>query len=113
MRPILLDLFCKQGGAGMGFHRAGFDVVGVDIEPQPRYPFEFHRADALEFLREIVESIAVGRGTRFAAAHASPPCHAYTTLRTLQGDKEYPDLVAPTRELLIESGLPYVIENCC
>jgi ParB family chromosome partitioning protein len=66
MRPRLLDLFCCAGGAGMGYGRAGFEVVGVDIAPQPNYPFEFHQGDALEFLEE--------RGHEFDAIHASPPC---------------------------------------
>lgn len=102
MRPRLLDLFCGAGGAAMGYHRAGFDVVGVDIKPQPRYPFEFHQADALEFLRE--------HGHEFDAIHASPPCQAYTRGRKLQGNT-HPDLVAPVRDLLETTGKPYVIEN--
>ncbi|MGW5517104.1 DNA methylase [Nocardia africana] len=102
-RPRLLDLFCKAGGASMGYHRAGFDVVGVDIEPQPRYPFEFHRADALEFV--------AAHGHEFDAVHASPPCQAYTPLGALHRHKVYPDLVAATRAALDETGLPYVIEN--
>lgn len=105
MRPLLLDLFCGAGGAAMGYHRAGFDVVGVDIAPQPNYPFEFHQADALEYLR--------GMGPRFAAVHASPPCQRYSAMSAcrpgLAGD--YPDLVAPTRDLLMRTGLPWVIEN--
>lgn len=103
LRPRLLDLFCGAGGAAMGYHRAGFEVVGVDIKPQPRYPFEFHQADALEFLRE--------HGHEFDAIHASPPCQKFTALRTMPNAKEHPDLVAPTRELLIATGKPYIIEN--
>ena len=101
MKPRLLDLFCGAGGAGMGYHRAGFDVVGVDIAPQPRYPFEFHQADALTFdLRD------------FDAIHASPPCPRYSLVSGFQGVAEdHPDLVAPIRALLEQTGLPYVIEN--
>lgn len=101
-RPVLLDLFCGAGGAGMGYHRAGFDVVGVDIEPQPRYPFEFHQADALEFVAKY--------GRDFSAVGASPPCQQYTGLRHRTG-REYADLVAPTRNALRATGRPYVIEN--
>jgi DNA (cytosine-5)-methyltransferase 1 len=102
-RSRLLDLFCGAGGCSVGYHRAGFDVVGVDIKPQPNYPFTFHRADAIQFVNVY--------GGSFDAIHASPPCQAYTTLRTLQGGKEYPDLVAPVREWLKGYGVPYVIEN--
>ena len=101
-KPKLLDLFCCQGGAGMGYHLAGFDVVGVDIAPQPRYPFEFHQADALEYLSE--------HGREFDAIHASPPCQAHTLAQRLMGN-EHPDLIAPTRGLLEAIGLPYIIEN--
>src|SRR5438552_356742 len=69
--PRLLDLFCGAGGAAVGYHRAGFEVVGVDHKRQPRYPFTFIQADALETLKSI--------GDRFDAIHASPPCQAYTT----------------------------------
>ncbi len=103
MRPRLLDLFSCAGGAGTGYARAGFEVVGVDIAPQPRYPFEFHQADALEFLAE--------HSGEFDAIHASPPCQAYTPLGALHPHKTYPDLVAATRAALDETGLPYVIEN--
>lgn len=99
----LLDLFSCAGGAGTGYRRAGFEVVGVDIELQPRYPFEFHQADALEFL--------AAHGGEFDAVHASPPCQAYTPLGALHPHKEYPDLVAATRAALEELGRPYVIEN--
>ena len=71
-RPKLLDLFSCAGGAAMGYHRAGFDVTGVDIDPQPRYPFEHHVSDALEFLAE--------HGHKYDAIHASPPCQSYLNL---------------------------------
>jgi len=103
-RPRLLDLFCGAGGAAMGYHRAGFDVVGVDIRPQPNYPFEFHQDDALEVLREH-------HGITFDAIHASPPCQAYTVLRTSWNAGDHVALIEPTRELLKATGLPYVIEN--
>lgn len=103
MKPRLLDLFSGAGGAAMGYHRAGFDIVGVDHVFQPRYPFEFHRADALEF--------AARHGREFHAIHASPPCQSYTSLRSLHPDREYPDLVGPVRTLLETIGNPWVIEN--
>lgn len=99
----LLDLFCGAGGAAMGYYRAGFDeIVGVDIKPQPRYPFQFVQADALEYL----ESFCVG----FDAIHASPPCQAFTSARVIHGRK-HPDLLTPTRQALSRIGLPWVIEN--
>jgi DNA (cytosine-5)-methyltransferase 1 len=115
-RPLLLDLFCGQGGAAMGYHRAGFDVVGVDIKLQPRYPFEFVQDDALEFLRGWVkEKDGVMRHhRRFAAIHASPPCQFHSALAVLHGDpakRGHLNLIPQTRNLLAETGLPYVIEN--
>jgi DNA (cytosine-5)-methyltransferase 1 len=101
-KPRLLDLFCGAGGAAMGYRRAGFEVVGVDIKLQPRFPFTFIQADALEYCRE--------HGNEFDAIHASPPCQAYSPLKALS-DKEYPDLVALTREALGRVGKPWVIEN--
>ncbi len=99
----LLDLYCCAGGAGMGYHRAGFDVVGVDIEPHANNPHEFHQGDALDYLAE--------HGHEFDAIHASPPCQAYTPLGALHPHKKYPDLVAATRAALEGLGKPYVIEN--
>jgi len=96
----LLDLFCGAGGASMGYHRAGFEVVGVDINPQPHYPFEFIQADAMAF--------PLGG---FDVVHASPPCQAFTALRTMYNAKAHDDLLTPTRERLIEWGGPSVIEN--
>jgi len=100
----LLDLFCGAGGAGMGYHRAGFEVVGVDIKPMPRYPFEFHQADALEYLAE--------HGAEFDVIHASPPCQHYSSMQHIHKNQhKWPDLVAPTRDLLVLTGKPFVIEN--
>lgn len=90
----------------MGYHRAGFDeIVGVDIKPQPRYPFQFVQADALEYLACF--------WPRFDAVHASPPCQAYSALRCLPWlkDRPYPALLEPTRAALKNVGLPFVIEN--
>lgn len=99
----LLDLFCCAGGAAKGYHQAGFtEIVGVDIKPQPRYPFGFVQADALAYVAE--------HGHEFDAVHASPPCQAYTQLRYVTGH-EYPELIEPTREALRATGKPYVIEN--
>ena len=101
-KPRLLDLFCGAGGAAMGYHRAGFEVVGVDINPQPHYPFEFHQADALTFPLD-----------EFDAIHASPPCQAYSIMRNLPWlkDREYWDSIPPTRELLAKATVPWVMEN--
>ena len=108
-RPRLLDLFCGAGGAGMGYHRAGFEVVGVDIDPQPNYPFEFGVADALDVLADVVWL----RGEQIDAIHASPPCQSYSAMSACRPGlaDEYPALMEPVRELLQQLGLPYVIEN--
>jgi len=103
-RPLLLDLFCGAGGAAMGYHRAGFDVIGVDIEPQPHYPFPFHQGDAL----------AVVDLFRFDAIHASPPCQTRTPVSAYSNRvrrRELVNLTPQTRDLLASSGRPYVIEN--
>ncbi len=99
MAPRLLDLFCGAGGAGMGYHRAGFEVVGVDIKPQPDYPFEFHEADAMTYPLD-----------GFDAIHASPPCQAYIQ-RNKNLVTKHPKLIEPTRLRLLTTGRPYVIEN--
>jgi DNA (cytosine-5)-methyltransferase 1 len=111
-RPLLLDLFCCEGGAGTGYYRAGFDVIGVDIVPQPRYPFEFHEDEAVKVLDRLVSGYTQKgfRLANFAAIHASCPCQAHTDLQK-QNKRDYPDLIGPTRELLEATGLPYVIEN--
>ncbi|MBE7535410.1 MAG: DNA cytosine methyltransferase [Anaerolineales bacterium] len=104
MKPKLLDLFCGAGGAGMGFSRAGFEVVGVDIKPQPRYPFEFHQADALEYLAEHYQE--------FDVIHASPPCQRYSRITKVTGNPEnHPDLLQPSVDALKKTGKPYIVEN--
>lgn len=110
MKPLLLDLFCGAGGASMGYHRAGFEVIGVDINPMSRYPFEFIKADALGVLKRIVGKPGV---RRFAAIHASPPCQGYSALTTgtNAGRTAKPRMISVVREALDATGLPYVIEN--
>jgi DNA (cytosine-5)-methyltransferase 1 len=98
VKPRLLDLFSGAGGAAMGYARAGFEVVGVDIRPQPHYPFEFHQADAMTYPLD-----------GFDAIHASPPCQHYSTATRVASN--HPDLYAATRDRIVPAGLPYVIEN--
>jgi DNA (cytosine-5)-methyltransferase 1 len=118
VKPRLLDLFCGAGGSAVGYDRAGFDVVGVDVKPQPNYPFRFIQDDAIGFVFQLQEdrSLAYEIG-RIDAIHASPPCQAYSSLVTMateqrsNRDHTHPDLVDVTRDLLRATGLPYVIEN--
>lgn len=104
MRPRLLDAFCCQGGCSMGYHLAGFDVEGVDIAPQPRYPFRFHEGDALEFIAE--------HGHEYDAIHASPTCQRKARVTAWRGNREdHPNTLTPTLELLRGMDIPYVVEN--
>lgn len=100
----MLDLFCKAGGSAVGYHRAGFEVVGIDREPQPHYPYTFLQEDALE---------AIGRiGCDFDCIHASPPCQAYSRATAWRGRRaDHPDLIGVVRELLLQTSKPFVIEN--
>lgn len=112
-RPLLLDLFCGAGGAAMGYHRAGFDVVGVDINPQPRYPFEFRQWDAMELLAwHVHHAERDWPFGRFDAIHASPPCQAFSVASKYKGTAhKHLDLLTPARPLLEATGVPWVIEN--
>ncbi|MGW1036853.1 DNA methylase [Streptomyces antibioticus] len=111
--PLLLDLFSCAGGAAVGYARAGFTVHGCDIAHRPNYPFPCHRGDALAYLAHLIAS---GEIRRYAFVHASPPCQHGCALtvgtNASQGwRRAHVDLVAPTRELLDATGLPYVIEQ--
>ncbi|MFD8419073.1 SAM-dependent methyltransferase [Streptomyces sp. NPDC059668] len=101
-RPRLLDLFCCQGGAGKGYADAGFEVTGVDKDPQPRYPYAFVQADAVAF--------ALEHGGEFDFISASPPCQFDSDCQRIQGNA-HPDLIGPTRAALETTGRPWVIEN--
>ncbi|MBD0841071.1 DNA cytosine methyltransferase [Streptomyces sp. TRM68416] len=109
----VLDLFSCSGGAGFGYHLAGFAVDGCDIADRPRYPFAYHRGDALDYLAHLIDT---GEIERYTLVHASPPCQAGCALTVGTNASQgwggaHTDLVAPTRELLDASGLPYVIEQ--
>ena len=101
----MLDLYCGGGGASFGYVNAGWDVVGVDLYPQPKYPYEFHQCDAIEFAKENYQY--------FDAIHASPPCqfHSLAAMQHRISGKSYADLIPETRSILISIGLPYIIEN--
>jgi len=99
----LLDLFCCGGGAGMGYHMAGFDVTGIDIEPQPKYPFKFIQDDALDYLEK--------HGHEFDFIHASPPCQGYSNLTPVKNKGDHEKMIPAVRELLVKSGKPFAIEN--
>jgi DNA (cytosine-5)-methyltransferase 1 len=99
-KPKLLDLYCGAGGAAMGYYRAGFEVIGVDIEPQPHFPFEFHQGDALTYPLE-----------GFDAYHASPPCQFASILTPTDKKANHENLIPATRQRLLATGKPFVIEN--
>lgn len=114
-KPLLLDLFSGAGGAAKGYHDAGFAVVGVDIAPQPRYPYEWYQADALAVLDTLLggerwQSYAL---RDFAGIHASPECQGYSRTRFMRNARpeEHPKLIREVRARLVTSRLPWVIEN--
>src|SRR5688572_21489903 len=98
-RPRMIDLFCGAGGCAMGYHRAGFEVVGVDLGWQANYPFRFLQWNALRT-----------NPRNFDLIHASPPCQLWS-ITSYRNNKDYPDLITPLRERLAEWNKPYVIEN--
>lgn len=100
---ILLDTFCKAGGCSKGYADAGFEIVGVDIEPQPNYPYEFIQADAFDYVLE--------HGWKFDAIHASPPCQAYSQATNEEDRAKHPNLVLPMRWAMRRTGKPYIMEN--
>lgn len=101
----LLDLYCCGGGATLGYEQAGFEVVGIDIEPQPKYRGTFIQADAIEYLKNNFHN--------FDAIHASPPCQEYSmaSMQFRIRGKSYPDLISKTRAELIKTNKPFVLEN--
>lgn len=105
--PRLLDLFCGAGGASMGYHRAGFDVTGLDVKHGKRYPFNY--------IRKSIEDVSVSMLEEFDFIHASPPCQTFSITRNLriaQGKQTSKvDWLPFTRDLLLASGRPFVIEN--
>jgi DNA (cytosine-5)-methyltransferase 1 len=102
-RPLLLDMYCGAGGAAMGYFLAGFDVIGIDIKPQPEYPFKFIQANILQ--KQI-------NWKKFDAVHASPPCQTHSVTAAINGTKHHhPNLIPYTRYLMQESQLPFIIEN--
>jgi DNA (cytosine-5)-methyltransferase 1 len=117
MVMLALDLFSGAGGAGAGYTRAGFTIVGVDIDSQPDYPSTFWRHDALTLLSQMLDGKRFGLPGQeklglgdFDLIHASPPCQGYTALKAVHGN-DWPLLIEPVRDLLDQTRLPYVIEN--
>lgn len=109
-RPVLYDLFCCQGGAGTGYDRAGFRVIGVDVDPQPRYPFEFHQRDAMQVLEFLADAAEPWPGAPYpSAVHVSPPCHDH--VRTFVAKNGTGWMLGASRELLARTRVPWVIEN--
>ena len=127
MKPRLLDLFCGAGGAAMGYYRAGFEVVGVDIKTQPHYPFQFCKIDALELMDALLSGMgftgyrkvndteseySVYHLKDFDAYHASPPCQLFTAMqRICKNHSVHRDFIKPIRERLNQTNKPFVIEN--
>ncbi|MEV7145948.1 DNA cytosine methyltransferase [Streptomyces sp. NPDC093084] len=100
----VLDLCCGGGGLSMGYYMAGFDVVGVDIRPQPNYPFTFVQADGLDY--------CATHGHAFDLVHGSWPCERYATVTRWRGNPDdHPDLIAPGRQVMQATGRPWVMEN--
>ena len=114
-KPLLLDLFSGAGGAARGYADAGFEVVGVDMVAQPRYPYVFRQGDALA----CFDALLAGREwggyvlSDFAAIHASPPCQGYSSSKGLARTAlaSWQPLLAPMRERLTDWGGVWAMEN--
>lgn len=115
MKPIAIDLYCKAGGVSWALHDAGYEVIGVDIEPQPNYPYRFVQSCALDFLNNFIRWPYLSHHGVFlsevALIWASPPCLDNTVLRNAPNAKRHEDLIEPTRNLLAQTGKPWIIEN--
>jgi hypothetical protein len=98
-----LDLFCGEGGAAKGLHDAGFEVMGIDINPMPEYPYTFLQADAMKLDKKFLQ--------QFDFIWASPPCQAYSAGGNVNSRKKYPKLIPGVRKMLEDAGVPFVIEN--
>ncbi len=118
-KPLLLDLFSGAGGAARGYADAGFEVIGVDINPQKHFPYTFFQANALDVLNMLLSDSGLWQGYAlddFAVIHASPPCQEYSSTRHLRNATAArpiirEKLVSRVNLALRETGLPYVIEN--
>jgi DNA (cytosine-5)-methyltransferase 1 len=105
MRPVLIDAYSGTGGASMGYHRVGFEVIGIDIKPQPRYPFRFICADVPK-----LDLVTLARDLGAVVLAGSPPCKVRTTMKAFSS-AHHTDLLPGFREQCIATGLPYIIEN--
>lgn len=104
MKPMGLDLFCGAGGCSKGYADAGFEMTGVDLYPQPHYPYRFVQADWAEYLAK--------HWREYDFIHASPPCQGYSKTKNLKTSRRnHPMLIEPVREALRATGKPFVIEN--
>lgn len=111
-RPRILDLYCGPGFASRGYAMAGWEPAGVDIEPQPHYPYAFIEQGALGYLELLLYRQSKGEPIPFEGIHASPPCFKFSSITAVSGDVEaHLDLIAATRSLLEQTGLPWVMEN--
>ncbi|MCE7080442.1 DNA cytosine methyltransferase [Streptomyces sp. ST2-7A] len=109
IRRRVLDLCCGAGGAGRGYAEAGYEVTGVDIRPQPNYPYRFVLADAIDHLADLIDT---GEIERYDLVHTSWPCQTFARVTAWRGNRDsHPDLLTPGRELLERCGRPWVMEN--
>lgn len=106
-RPVIIDTFCKAGGMAKGYHRAGFDVIGVDKDPQPNFP----KGEGFSFVQADFFDLDAAFFARADALHASPMCQGYSDLANMPDAKETPKLIGPVRAVFRMTGKPYIIEN--